>query len=564
MVRADNRFQKQMVGKNSEPPVGAALIGLSALRRSRSLALFFLASVLIVIPLGCVEVPPVVDYPNHLARLYVLAHLGSDPWLSRIYAAHWAVIPNLGIDLLVPWTLSFLPLHLAGRLVLALTLLLPVIGTIAYSRAVFGGRSLWPFGAFLVSYNLAFLLGFENLLLSYGAALLGAAAFCTTMRTRFLLSHAIGFVATILVFFIHLSGCILLVGIIFLHEIRYALEQVPDWRRVTRVAVTQLCGFAGILVVPVLLYLASPLSRVASHDVWLSAADKADFALSPVLNYYPALDFATAACLIAAIALCLAYGRPRFSPAAAILFLLLALAYPWLPSVTKGTTYLDVRIAVALGFLGFCVFVPRALPRPLGVAIAVVFVALFCLRTAAVAMVWYGHRPDLAELRETIGAIAPGSRVLVVTAQGPGARGFMVGGDPALQPQAPRSRYLSVIGYPTYFNMAALVTIEHQAFFPFLFSAPDKQPLAVLPPYKEISVPMGEVPRYQGLGFDQISTAALRTFPYVAHWRATFDYVLILNAGIAGDLQYLLPDKLIFVRQTPFAALFRIRKSAGP
>lgn len=528
------------------------------------LILVVVLSIVTLIPLFAVEVPPVVDYPNHLARLYVLAHLGSDPWLSRIYAAHWDVIPNLGIDLLVPWTLSFLPLHVAGRTMLALTLLLPVLGTIAYSRALFGGNSLWPFGAFLVSYNLAFLLGFENLLLSYGAALLGAAVFCRTIRTRFYAGHAIAFVTTILVFFIHISGLILLVSLILAHKLARAAAAAPDWRRVGRIALAEGCGFVVILIVPATLYLISPLSQVKSRKIVLSGADKLDFALSPVLSYYPVLDLVTAACLVVVVILCLAFGRVRFSPVAAIVFLFLALAYPFLPTMMKGATYLDARVAVVLGFLGFCVFVPRALPKRLGVAMALLLVALFCIRTATVAAVWYGHRQDLDDVRQTIAPIAPGSRVLIVAAQGPGARGFMVGGDPALQPEAPRSRYLSVIGYPTYFHMAALVTIERHAFFPLLFSAPDKQPINVLAPYKAISVANGEVPRYQGLGFDRISPAELAAFPYVAQWQSRFDYVLVLNAGEAGDLQYFLPEKLVFLRQTGFAALFRIRKATAP
>jgi hypothetical protein len=143
---------------------------------------FAAAACVLVIPLFTIDVPPIVDYPNHLARLYITAHGSSDPWLSHMYRQHWAIIPNLGIDLLVPWTLSFLPLYLAGRIMLALTLLLPVIGTIAYHRALFGGSSFWPLSSFLVAYNLVFLLGFHNLLLSYGIALLSAAIFYKTMR----------------------------------------------------------------------------------------------------------------------------------------------------------------------------------------------------------------------------------------------------------------------------------------------------------------------------------------------------------------------------------------------
>src|SRR5277367_4875026 len=140
---------------------------------------------MLIAPLFTIKVPPIVDYPNHLARLYIIAHASSDPWLSHMYKQQWAIIPNFGIDLLVPWTLSFLPLHLAGRIMLAFTLLLPVIGTIAYHRSLFRDISFWPLGSSIVAYNFVFLLGFHNLLLCYEMALLSAAFFtrpCTKMQ----------------------------------------------------------------------------------------------------------------------------------------------------------------------------------------------------------------------------------------------------------------------------------------------------------------------------------------------------------------------------------------------
>ena len=84
-----------------------------------------------------VDVPPLLDYPNHLARAVVLAADGNDPVLARMYAARWGIIPNLATDLLLPPLLQVLPVHVAGRIVVALVMLLPVIGIVAYSRAIF-------------------------------------------------------------------------------------------------------------------------------------------------------------------------------------------------------------------------------------------------------------------------------------------------------------------------------------------------------------------------------------------------------------------------------------------
>src|SRR5262249_45491967 len=129
---------------------------------------FGLLCLVLLAPLALVDMPPLLDYPNHLARAVVLATGATDPILSRIYAPHWAIIPNLGIDLILPPLLHVLPVHVAGRIVIGLAVLLPVFGTVAYSRAVFGTLSAWPFASALVAYNGALLLGFLNFVAGIG------------------------------------------------------------------------------------------------------------------------------------------------------------------------------------------------------------------------------------------------------------------------------------------------------------------------------------------------------------------------------------------------------------
>jgi hypothetical protein len=522
---------------------------------------FAIAACVLVAPLFTIDVPPIVDYPNHLARLYISAHGSSDPWLSHMYKQHWAIIPNLGIDLLVPWTLSFVPLYSAGRIMLALTLLLPIIGTIAYHRALFGGNSFWPLSSFMVAYNLVFLLGFHNLLLSYGIALLSAAIFYKTMRGNVIINTVITAACAIVTFFTHIVGLALLIAIIFVHKSFYIVESWPDWRRVSRATFVQSCGFAIIVLGPLGLYLASPLAAAPIGNSWIGGMDKLKFLLAPVLNYYPTLDIITMGCIIMAFVVCMAFGHITLSRQVGVLAIALFIAYPYLPIETKTATFVDVRFVVFLGLLVFCMFTPRELPRSIIMTITILLISLFLLRTAVVARVWYGQRQDLADLRLAIKPIEPGSRVLVVAVQGPGADTFKAGGDPALQPEAPAGRFLSIIGTPTYWHIAALVAIERHAFWPNLFSSDDKQPVEVLPPYKEISEANGLLPLYQGLALDDIPARDLKNFPYVANWRSRFDYVLVLNAGVAGDLRNFLPDRLEWLDQTGFAALFRIMKT---
>jgi hypothetical protein len=61
-------------------------------------------------PLLFVSVPPLVDYPDHLARMWILVY-GSEN-----YVANWHLLPTLAMDLVVPPLAQILPVEAAGKL----------------------------------------------------------------------------------------------------------------------------------------------------------------------------------------------------------------------------------------------------------------------------------------------------------------------------------------------------------------------------------------------------------------------------------------------------------------
>src|SRR5579862_9421710 len=89
-------------------PIKALPDGAAALR---VFAACTLVLVLASIPLFSTVLPPLLDYPNHLARFWLLA-TGGDIY----YAVQWAPLPNLAGDIVVPLLARAMPLALAGRL----------------------------------------------------------------------------------------------------------------------------------------------------------------------------------------------------------------------------------------------------------------------------------------------------------------------------------------------------------------------------------------------------------------------------------------------------------------
>jgi hypothetical protein len=58
---------------------------------------------IVQIPVYLTVVPPLLDYPNHLARMHILLNIPHSEVLQSFYEIQWAVIPNLAMDLIVPW-----------------------------------------------------------------------------------------------------------------------------------------------------------------------------------------------------------------------------------------------------------------------------------------------------------------------------------------------------------------------------------------------------------------------------------------------------------------------------
>src|SRR5229473_4925489 len=89
----------------------------------RLVALLILAAALLA-PIWIAAFPPLLDYPNHLARAFVLAHL-NDPHFAfrQFYRADWGAYPYLGMDASLAVLGRLFPIGTAGRVYLSLCLL---------------------------------------------------------------------------------------------------------------------------------------------------------------------------------------------------------------------------------------------------------------------------------------------------------------------------------------------------------------------------------------------------------------------------------------------------------
>ncbi|WP_022723709.1 hypothetical protein [Rhodopseudomonas sp. B29] len=503
-------------------------------------------AVVLLLPFLLVDVPPVLDYPNHLARYFVLAH-PDDPILSQFYAPHWRILPNLGMDVIGAALLKVSSVHVGGRILLASSLLMPMIGAVVYHRVAFGRFSYWPLASGAVAYNAVFFLGFMNFLLSLGLALIGAAAW-TALRRRDRNGVAViaGATFAAAIFFSHIFGAALFALLIGSEELARILRARRDGAPMIRDLGVSAILLALTLSPVVALYLASPLAEAeAGVGPWRGLAKLWDL-LAPVMTTSETVTALSGLALFAALVL-VARGI-RLAPAVPLSLVVLALVFTAVPAMYKGGSFLDVRIAVMAAMLLFAGLQPQLSPRR-AIVVAALMTATIVGRSAFVADGWYAHRRDLAELRAAIATVEPGERVLM-------ARGRDI--DIVAAARAGRA----LAGYfPIDNHLGALLLIERHAFWPLLFADPSQQPLVVKPAFTPYAGPLCEpaTPSQLSQAADQQPDSLPRCRRYLADWPHRFDAVLMLDPPPTAPL-----PELATAVQGDYVALYRVVPPAAP
>jgi hypothetical protein len=484
-------------------------------------------AVLLLLPFVLVDVPPVLDYPNHLARIFVLAH-PEDPILSRMYAPHWSIVPNLGFDAIGVVLLKILPVHVGGRVLLAISLLAPPLGVMAYSHAAFGRITGWALASSLAAFNGVFALGFMNFLLSLGLAFAAAGLWLALRRRGWAQAVIAGACASVVLFFCHIFGVALFAALIGCAE----LEKLWQTRKMLHAAdVMRAASMLALTLAPALiLYGLSPLSGAAAGAVeWAGFSHKSWEIFTAFMTQSKAITLLTGFCVFGFLILHL--RGARFAPGSRLALLLLALIFIAAPDSLKGGTFMDVRLALMFGLLLFAGIAP-APPRPK--LWALLLALLLVLRTGVVAQNWIAHRQDLADLRAAIAFVPPGAKVL------------------AAQGEAPDRLVMPGL-YRLDSHLPALLLIERRAFWPLLFADPSQQPLMVRSPYDAIAKPaLADTVDWPVLA-QPISANTAANTPYLKNWQANFDYVLLIEPPVAGPE----PAGLTLVHAGGIAALYR-------
>jgi len=490
------------------------------------------------IPVILHPLPPLLDYPNHLARMHAIATIHDDPYLSRFYQIEWRIIPNLAMDALVPLFQPLLGVYRAGQLFIIVAILLVMSGALCLNRALYGKWSAAPLLVAPLIYNRIFLVGLMNYTFGVGLAM-WALAIWIFLRERAwparLLASSLFCVA---LFFCHLF-VVGLYGLgVFSFE-AWRLWAERDRPMSGRIAAFVAAGLPFVLVLALLVM--SPTWGLSGDNRW-DMAGKLDGLYAVIGAYSTPAAVALLAVVAAAVAWALWRRALHLHPVGWIVLGLGALVYLAMPAVMFSAYQADQRLPIALAFL---VIGCANLELPSRAELAAAVALLACLLVARVVEVdanWRALSRETLALRDSIGTIAQrGPRILV--AQGN-----------ETDPDEVQDYGLG--------HAACLAVIERSALVSTLFTIPGKQVIHARPAYRgQVETGDGDLPSIEQLARaldEDASDAQGKNAPYWQAWPNHFDYVYVVFTH--GGAPNPMPELLSAVYEGDHFQLYRITK----
>ncbi|HEX6376759.1 MAG TPA: hypothetical protein VFZ91_13690 [Allosphingosinicella sp.] len=308
-------------------------------------ALVLAAVLACAVPLLWPDVPPLVDLPGHMGRYHVQMELARSPSLNAFYDFRWALIGNLGVDLLVVPLAALIGLEPAVKLITVAIPVMTAAGFLWVAREVHGRVPPTAYFALPFTYSFPFMFGFTNFALSMALAFLAFALWLRLARLgRFKLRAGLFVPISILLWVCHAFGWGTLGVMAFSAELVRQMDMKrPLWRAGLHTALHSLA-----LAPPVLLML---LWRSGAHvggvtAVWFNWPLKQAWVLMALRDRWMWWDLATLAVIAAVLVIGRLYSRKlEYSRNLAASAIFLALVYICLPRIVFGSNYADMRLA---------------------------------------------------------------------------------------------------------------------------------------------------------------------------------------------------------------------------
>ncbi|MDQ0456366.1 hypothetical protein [Rhizobium paknamense] len=517
-----------------------------------AIAAFLLLTTILI---ACFPFPPLLDFPNHYARMWLLAGGIDQAPFPAIYEVDWhRAVTNVGIDLMARWIGPVLGVSLLAHCLLFLAITLPPLGAIALNSSLFGRAHLWQIAILFLAWCATLIGGFINFQIGLGLALLLAALDHRLAARKPAVVFMVRVLAAFLLTIVHIFATGFYLALLW--GLAFGSTMEPWRQRTARLAALRRIGMATLAVVlPVLLIAAQGQPTPdANQGMAMWNANPVLIALNlltMISTYIPVVDVLFAIPIILIVTRALKARQYRIHAGLCLATLGLLLLATLSPRHIMATGWISWRFPIMAALTGMAMLLPWPLlaPRRTLLLAMIVCIAVFG-RSGWIGYNWWRGNKDAQAVLTVLSHVPPGAAILPLTHI------------PDNRPLEFPSRYYAW-NEDTFRHLATLAVPFSNAFVPTIFTAKGKQPLAVKDPWSRIAVPEGSLMTSAVLTCPHLLQEALIEVPYLRHWQQDFDYVLILNTDIADVFGgNAVPQALKPVAQTDFAQLYVIDKKA--
>lgn len=364
---------------------------------------WLLAAAILVsaVPLLYPQIPPLVDLFGHMGRYRVQLDLADSPWLKDYYGFEWAMIGNLGVDLLVMPLAPLIGLEPAVKLIVLTIPPMTVAGFFWVAREIHGRIPPTVYFALPFALGHPFLFGFVNYALSIALAFL---AFGLWLRLGRLGQERLRgwlFVPiSVVVFFAHTYGWGVLGLLCFSAEAVRQHDRGIGWIR----AGWNAAWAAAVMALPIVIMLAWR-SETHGGDTgdWFNWQAKLEWLKMALRDRWKWFDIASIVVVLLVLVEALRNPRLTFSRNLAFSGLVLAAGFVIVPRIVFGSAYADMRLApYMVATLLLAIRFRRAIDYRLGTALAIAGLLFAVIRvganTASLAMAADDQQAKLAAL----------------------------------------------------------------------------------------------------------------------------------------------------------------------
>lgn len=416
---------------------GVANPAYPAVRKSREASVVLAGGLVLLVPLLVTPFLPIIDLYSHVARYVILDRLPSDPFLSAFYQPNWALLPNIGGDLIGLALLQVFDALTTAKLIVASILLLQYGGVLFLHRHFH--RHIGPTAVALavgLSYSHVLVWGFTNFLFGVGLSFWGiglwlrlrdrpalATMVCAPIAAAIMLCHGFAF---------------------GLYGLFIAAFEAGSWmqtpQRAPRRLLINLSWIAVQAVLPIIFFLAAPTAGARSESASLlekigrySAAGELDSQVASGVmrrlfsivriseSPYLWLDIAVFAAVVGVVVWNHQCGRIRFAPAAIPAIVLGVILVVVLPDQMFSAGHLVERPPLLLALVAIAALGPVA-GHATNRSLLHLIPMLIAIKMALLTYGWSEYRRHYDDFRAVMAAARPHRVLSGLVVGGPGYR----------------------------------------------------------------------------------------------------------------------------------------------